>query len=74
MSRTPTQTQSFEEGVRARTAGMKPADNPYDLHTPEHDEWQAGLLALYDLDEDSDPVSDRDQPADDPGDPAITAR
>jgi hypothetical protein len=65
MGRIAPDTQCFEEGVKARAAGQGRSDNPYDLQTPEHADWDAGWTARYDLDEESDPNSDRDQPADD---------
>jgi hypothetical protein len=65
MGRIVPDTQCFEDGVQARASGLKRADNPYDIETPEHAEWAAGWAARYDLDEDSDPASDRDQPVDD---------
>jgi hypothetical protein len=67
MSRVASSTECFKQGVEARDHGRKLADNPYDLRTPEHKDWAAGWSATFDLDEDSDPASDRDQPADEAG-------
>ena len=50
----------FEEGADARARGKVLADNPYCIQTTEHAEWAAGWRAVFDLDEEDDPASDRD--------------
>lgn len=59
MSTLPDPEACFKQGVDARAAGRKRADNPYDLKTTEHREWAAGWAATCDLDEDDDPHSSR---------------
>lgn len=54
----------FEEGADARARGKVLADNPYCIQTAEHAEWAAGWNALFDLDEDDDPASNRVHPSD----------
>lgn len=64
------QEAAFAEGVAARAKGRKRAENPYALASQQHGEWDAGWTATLDLDEEADPNSTRDQPADDLGQPA----
>ena len=56
-------TGEFEEGVDARAKGRKLDDNPYCIRTDEHAEWAAGWHAMFDLDEEDDPNSNRDRGA-----------
>ena len=50
----------FQEGTDARARGVPRSENPYGLRTAEHKEWDAGWLAIFDLDEEDDPESTRD--------------
>ena len=52
----------FKQGMKARAGGLRPAENPYGVQTPEHREWAAGCAATCDLDEDDDPESTRVKP------------
>ena len=57
-------SEFFQQGADARAADVNRGDNPYGLGTMENREWTAGWCATFDLDEEDDPQSNRDQPAD----------
>lgn len=57
-------TDCFREGVDARAAGAALSDNPYGIRTEEHADWAAGWRATFDLDEDADPASTRNDAVD----------
>lgn len=53
-------TDCFQQGADARAAGKALSDNPYGIRTDEHADWADGWRATFDLDEDDDPASTRD--------------
>ncbi len=55
----PTLEDCFQKGVDARAGGRPLMDNPFCRDSEEWREWRAGWHATLDLDEDSDPASDR---------------
>ncbi len=60
-----TLTKAFAAGADARAAGFSLVDNPYPINSSLHEEWHAGWEAIFDLDEEDDPLSSRMREQDD---------
>jgi hypothetical protein len=60
-SRQQERFDAFQDGVTARSAGKRLADNPFCLSSGAHKEWAEGWRATLDLDEDDDMESCRDR-------------